>query len=152
MAPKYRHRGYRESDSENEGRDQNRPQPHQSLTREERIQRRSLRHAVDREANEVIRCHACGRGLHNLGTVGLDTRCPNCAAMLHCCRTCQHFNTAARWQCSAEIEQQVNAKNDANACPQYGPRLVLDSTGRRPAAPGRASNDPRSQFDNLFKR
>ena len=147
MSPKYRHRGYR--DSEREERD--RPKaPVNNLTPEERIQRRSLRHAIDREANEILRCHNCGRTLQNLGTITEKTACPHCNAALHCCRTCRHFDTAARHQCRAEIVEPVGDKNKANRCPEYQARLVLDVTGRRSGTP--KSNDPRSAFENLFKR
>jgi len=148
MSPKYRHRGYR--DSEHEERDRPKAPAHQNLTREERIQRRSLRHAIDREAKEVVRCHNCGKALQNLGAITSETTCPNCSAPLHCCRTCRHFDTAARHQCRAEITEPVGDKNKANRCPEYQASLVLDVTGRRSSSA--KANDPRSAFENLFKR
>ena len=148
MSPKYRHRGYRDSDREE--RERPRAPANKNLTQEERIQRRSLRHAIDREANEILRCHNCGRALQNLETISAETACPHCNAPLHCCRTCRHFDTAAPRQCRAEIVESVGDKNKANRCPKYEARRVLDATGRRSSTPN--SNDPRSAFDNLFKR
>lgn len=148
MSRKYRHRGYRDSEREDRGRPKG--QPRKDLTSEERIQRRSLRHAIDREAREVVRCHNCGRSVESSGAITADTGCPHCNAPLHCCRTCRNFDTAARHQCTVEISEPVGDKNKANGCPEYRPRLVLDSTGRRSGS-GK-SGDPRSQFDNLFKR
>lgn len=148
MSPKYRHRGYRDSESKDE-REHKRP-PKKNLTTEEKIQRRSMRHAIDREAHEVVRCHVCGRGAQDFDTIGFTTSCPSCDAPLHCCRTCRNFDTAARWECRAEINEAVGDKNKANQCALYAPRLVLDATGRRSKAS--KSNDPKSQFESLFKR
>jgi hypothetical protein len=148
MDRKYRQRGY--MDSKSESRDRKKPPPRESLTTEERIQKRSLRHAIDREAKEVVRCHNCGRAVEAFGTIEAETQCPHCRTPLHCCRTCTHFDSAARWQCRAEIAEAVGDKNKANQCAEYHPRLVLDVTGRRSGTP--KSNDPKSQFENLFKR
>jgi hypothetical protein len=81
-----------------------------------------------------------------------DAACPHCNAALHCCRTCAHFDSQARWQCRAEIEEAVGDKNKANHCGQYRPLLVLDVTGRRSGSGSSKSSDPRAQFDSLFKR
>ena len=151
MNRKYRQRGYQDDGNDRER--QQAPQQRKPLTTEERIQRKSMRHAIDREAREVLRCHVCGRGTSDFGRVVEDTVCPHCNAALHCCRTCRHFDSAARWQCKAEIDQAVSDKNKANACTRYESRLVLDVTGRRSSPSGGGkSSDPRSQFENLFKR
>jgi hypothetical protein len=148
MSRKYRQPGYQ--DSESEGRERPKSAPRKSLTKEERIQKRSLRHAIDREAKEVVRCHNCGRNVESFGAISAETACPHCNAPLHCCRTCVHFDSASRWQCRAEIDEPVDAKSKANDCTEYRARLVLDVTGRRSSTP--QSNDPKAQFENLFKR
>lgn len=149
MSQKYRHHGYQDSEHEQQ-RDRPKAPPSQNLTPEERIQRRSLRRATTREANEVVRCHNCGKNVQSIGAILADSTCPHCNIPLHCCRTCTHFDTAARWQCRAEINEQVQAKSAKNQCAQYQPRLVLDSTGRRSNTP--QGQDPRAQFESLFKR
>jgi hypothetical protein len=152
MDRKYRQRGYMDGDGQDERSRSNAP-ARKPLTAEERIQRKSLRHAIDREAREVLRCHACGKGISDFGTIGVSSVCPFCDAALHCCRNCSNFDSAARWECRAEIPQPVGDKNKANDCAAYAPRLVLDATGRRSApAGGGKSGDPRSQFESLFKR
>lgn len=148
MSRKYRHQGYQDSDRDDDRRGRSQ-RPRTELTKEERIQRRSLRHAINRDAREVVRCHVCGRSVDS-AAISLDTCCPHCRAPLHCCRTCSQFDTSARWQCRAEINAPVNDKNKANQCAKYTARLVLDSTGRRTTAP--SADNPRAQFDNLFKR
>ena len=150
MGRKYRHQGYQDADRDDDrGKRERSGPPRSELTREERIQKKSLRHAIDRQANEVVRCHNCGRS--GDGSIGLDTRCSHCATPLHCCRACKHFDSGARHQCRAPIETPIGDKNKANQCGRYAPRLVLDVTGRRSTGSG-GSNDPRSQFENLFKR
>ena len=144
---KYRQRGYRESEREQE----QKPRPAAtSLSPEERAQQRSLRHAIQREANEVVRCHNCGRGVEAFGAIGPETSCPNCAAPIHCCRACRNFDSAARWECRAAIPERVADKGKANSCTFFEARLVLDSTGKRTGTA--SSNDPKSAFENLFRR
>jgi hypothetical protein len=150
MSRKYRHQGYQDSDRDDDRRRGKAP-PREKLTEEERIQRRSLRHAIDREAKEVVRCPNCGRNAHDFGGITTTTTCPHCGAPLHCCRTCVHFDSAARWQCKANIPAPVGDKNKANDCALYEASLVLDVTGRRTTGT-RGGDDPRSQFDSLFKR
>jgi hypothetical protein len=153
MNRKYRQRGYQEGDRDDDRSKRSAPQRKQ-LSPEERLHRKGMRHAIDRDAREVLRCHVCGRGISEFGTIGVTSACPHCEAALHCCRTCAHFDSAARWQCRAEIDEPVSDKNKANRCSAYAPRLVLDSTGRRTSAPSGAKGggDPRSQFEDLFKR
>lgn len=148
MTMKYRQRGYRDSERVDERR--HKPPPSKPLTPEEKAQQRALRHAVAREANEVVRCHNCGRNIHNVGAITPDTLCPHCNAPLHCCRACLHFDTSVRWECRAAIPERVPDKGKTNTCALFEPRLVLDATGKRTGAP--ASNDPKSLFENLFKR
>jgi hypothetical protein len=150
MAMKYRQQGYRDSDFDD---DKERRKPQQRtrpLTPEEKAQRRGLRHATDREANEVVRCPTCGRNIQSMGVITRETFCPHCNSAIHCCRACVHFDSGARWQCRAEITDQVTDKSSTNSCPRYEARLVLDATGRRSGSP--QGNDPKSTFDSLFKR
>lgn len=158
MDRKYRQQGYQDSNRDDDRARSDRPAPRREMSPEERIQKKSLRHAIDREANEVVRCHNCGRNRDNAGAIAFDTRCNHCAAALHCCRTCRNFDSGARFQCRVPIEAAVGDKNRANSCDKYAARLVLDVTGRRSSGGsnggtrGGAGGDPRSQFENLFKR
>jgi hypothetical protein len=152
MSQKYRHRGYQDSDSRDERETRRSPRQHEQLTMEEKIQRRSIRKATDRNANEVVRCHACGRNVQDYAPITAQSTCPNCSVPLRCCRACAHFDSAARWQCRTDIEKAVGDKNAVNACVSYAPRLVLDFTGRRSSGSGGSkSNDPRSKFEDLFR-
>jgi hypothetical protein len=148
MAMKYRQRGYR--DSERENRPSRKPPPSKPPTPEERAQQRSLRHAIDRESNEVVRCPDCGRNIPAFGAITRESACPYCNAALRCCRACRHFDTSTRWECRAPIPARVAEKGKANDCALFEARLVLDATGRRTGTP--SSNDPKSAFENLFKK
>lgn len=150
MSRKYRQRGYMESDREERDRRKPPPKPPQKpLTPEDKAQRRGTRHAMDRDAQEVVRCPNCGANVRSSGQIESDTRCPKCRAALHCCRACQQFDSGARWECRAEITVRVSDKLAANDCEHFTPRKVLDSTGKRVEA--RTSNDPRSRFEDLFR-
>ena len=149
MDRKYGHKGYQESSRDD--RDRKHGPPTTPLTPEEKAQQRSLRHAVQREANEVMRCPNCGKNVAASGAVSSETRCPHCGSSLHACRACQHFDSSARWGCRAPIAAPVADKSKANACASFAARLVLDTTGKRTGTSG-SSNDPKSQFENLFKR
>jgi len=152
MNRKYRHSGYQDSDRDDD-RPSRRSPPRTDLTQEEKIQRKSLRHAIDRDAREVVRCHSCGLNVPGMTAITHEATCPHCSVPLHCCRGCLEFDTAARWQCRAKIRGPVGDKNQPNECSEFRPRFVLDSTGRRSTRGGRnGSNDPRSQFENLFRR
>jgi len=148
MSAKYRHRGYQ--DSGDDDRERPRAPRRQELTTEERIQKKSMRHAIDRGANAVVRCPTCGGNAPQLDEIAPETNCPNCSAPLHCCRACKHFSSEARWQCTAAITKAISNKNDGNSCPFYRPTMVLDSTGRRTRSSG-GKEDAKSKFDDLFK-
>jgi len=150
MNRKYRQQGYQDSPRES-SRERPRTPPAAPLSPEERAQLRASRHAVQREANEVMRCPNCGRNVVAFGAVGFESLCPHCAAPLHACRACRHFDTSARWECRAPIAASVPEKSKANTCTHFEARLVLDATGKRTGTAASGS-DPKSQFENLFKR
>lgn len=146
MSRKYGQRGYMESEREERS---SKPRPRKELSAEERLHRKGMRHAVDRDAHEVVRCHNCGRNADNQGPITFESRCTSCSAPLRCCRTCTSFDTAARWQCRAPIEAAVGDKNKPNRCSHYSARRVLDVTGKRTGR--KQPTSARSQFDDLFK-
>lgn len=151
MDRKYRQQGY--MDGGGDDRDRRKPPPRRPLTPEEKAQLRSLRHATDREAQEVLRCPDCGRNIQQFGAVGHETTCPYCSAPLHTCRACRHFDSGARWECRAPIAERIAEKGKANRCELYEARIVLDATGKRQNSPGtQRSSDPKAAFDSLFKK
>ena len=91
--------------------------------------------------------------------------CPKCAAALHCCKQCSHFDTSTRFQCLKPITVRVALKDQANECALFSPRVTVarDAAPQSqssmmsppktamPAAP-RSAQDARAAFDNLFKK
>jgi len=152
MSRKYRHNGYMDSDRRDDRDPERRKPPPRTkpLTPEDRAQLRGVRHATQREANEVVRCPTCGANVQAVGAIAQETHCPQCSQPLHCCRACRHFDSAARWECRADIKERVGDKLKLNTCDLYSARLVLDATGKRVNAP--SPDDPKARFDSLFKR
>lgn len=104
------------------------------------------------------RCYNCSVTL----PTGTDFKgtCPKCNAALHCCKQCAHFEPSTRFQCLKPIPARIAAKDQANECELFSPRVTV----ARDAAPGgiaaprtaiatpRTPNDARAAFDNLFKK
>ena len=143
---KYRQRGYRNDEYDQERREQQRTERPPDLGNRE--QTRSLRHAIDRETIIVTRCGKCG---HQVPSSQLDidraTTCASCGTPLHSCRHCKQFDPDARFQCREEIDARIVDKWAANECALFKPVQSLDATGRR----ANTTEDARSAFHDLFK-
>jgi hypothetical protein len=53
------------------------------------------------------------------------------------------------------VPARVPDKAAENSCPEFSAQLILDATGKRTTptgGPGSRGNDPKSLFENLFKR
>jgi hypothetical protein len=89
-------------------------------------------------------------------------KCPKCAAALHCCKQCAHFEPSTRFQCLKPIPVRIAAKDQANECELFKPRVTVardaapSNNNHHPVAappqPQRSPNDARAAFDNLFKK
>lgn len=53
---------------------------------------------------------------------GRRAECPACAAELHVCRMCRHYDTAKAKQCREPVAEPVNDKTRANFCDWFQPR------------------------------
>lgn len=85
--------------------------------------------------------------------------CPKCNAALHCCKQCAHFEPSTRFQCLKPIPVRIAAKDQANTCELFKPRVTVardaTATGQSAApviAEPRSPSDARAAFDNLFKK
>jgi len=95
----------------------------------------------------VSRCAQCGTLLPT--TVGPIGQCPQCAAELHACKQCAHFDPASRFECSQSITERLAQKDAHNDC-QY---FELRTTVEREVSPGGVRpEDARRAFENLFKK
>jgi hypothetical protein len=94
---------------------------------------------------EVFRCKGCGEKADP--EFLSDAVCKRCAAALHACAQCRHFDTAALRQCRQAVPAVISSKTARNDCSFFEPILVADLTGSK------ASDTPdqsRSAFDKLF--
>lgn len=143
---KYRQRGYRDDEHDEDRREQRRAERPPDLGNRE--QTRSLRHAIDRETVIVTRCAKCG---HQVPASELEvdhtTTCAKCGTSMHSCRHCKHFDPGERFQCREKIEVRIADKGAANECVLFKPVQALDATGRR----ANSAEDARSAFHDLFK-
>jgi hypothetical protein len=109
------------------------------------------------QAVTAARCFNCATQLPN-GVVWTGN-CPKCSAPLHCCKQCAHFEPSTRFQCLKPIPVRIPAKDKANECSSFAPRVTVARDGASPPAPAappvEASTSPdaaRSAFDKLFKK
>src|SRR5262245_52319746 len=97
--------------------------------------------------HSVSRCAACGAVLP-VATSSLE-QCPNCAAALHACRQCAHFDAGRRFECAEPIAERVADKNAANGCVSFALRVTVEQD----ASPDSTRpSDIRRAFDNLFRK
>lgn len=109
------------------------------------------------------RCFKCSATL----PADLDFKgtCPKCAAALHCCKQCVHFDSSTRFQCTKPIPVRIPIKDQVNECVLFAPAVtvardavsnngsnvqqrVVDQTIQTP----RSASDARAAFDSLFKK
>ncbi len=111
----------------------------------------------------AARCFSCSTLLPP-GTDFTST-CLKCAAQLHCCKQCSHFEPSTRFQCVKPILVRIPSKDQKNECLLFTPRVTVarDTTnsgggGSRSAmdsimaAPPRNASDAKSAFERLFKK
>lgn len=110
------------------------------------------------------RCYNCANTL--LPGVDFGTQCPKCAAQLHCCKQCSHFEPSTRFQCMKPIPVRIAVKDAQNECTLFSPRVTVarevsnSSTGNGGRVPLPAMNvpaptnarDARDAFESLFRK
>jgi hypothetical protein len=155
---KYRQHGYQDSDRPSSGFKPDRPK--QSGPR---LPVDVTGPKLPRLVQSVVasRCYSCAVALPT--NVDFKGACPKCGAALHCCKQCVHFDSSTRFQCLKPVPVRIPAKDQANTCDLFSPRVtvardaspssnvtrVLETSGM--PAP-RNANDARAAFDSLFKK
>src|SRR2546423_12546483 len=153
---KYRQPGYMSSDRDSRPRNDDRPKqngPRPPLD----ITGPRLPRLV--QAVTASRCYSCSTQL----ATGADfvTTCPKCAAALHCCKQCAHFEPSTRFQCLKPIPVRIPIKDQANECPLFSPRVTVARDAApvsQPVIPAaqapepRNATDARAAFDSLFRK
>lgn len=136
---KYRHRGYMDSD-----REEQRPKP-QTGPRSAPPDREGPRSPRMMAFGETVKCSACGAKAPPNITVA--SSCPKCNADLHTCRQCNYFDPSARFECRRSIAAKIVNKNARNTCELFAPRTVVE----RETSSG-PPTDARQAFAKLFKK
>jgi hypothetical protein len=139
-APKYRQRGYKDSERSEPAQRGGAPQG----PREKKEGPRGRGLGAPDET--VFRCGACGARQLS-ADVAPDAVCGKCGEPLHTCRNCQHFDTSTRWECRQTIPARIAKKSAANDCALFAAKTVQEFAKDR----DRPRDDPRAAFDALFK-
>src|SRR3989454_2155630 len=156
---KYRQRGYM---------DTNRPEHKPERNGDERPRQPGPRPPIDVtgprlprlvQAVTASRCFNCTTQLPP-GT-NFSGNCPKCGAALHCCKQCAHFEPSTRFQCLKPIPVRIAAKDQANECELFKPRVTVARDAApisQPVIPAaqapepRNATDARAAFDSLFRK
>lgn len=128
----YRQRGYREHEKERPG----------TPKEPSRSGAPAMLHT-----RTVSRCGDCGTPLPPL-TDSLS-QCPKCRAALHSCRQCAHFDPGRRFECAQPVPERISDKGARNACTFYSLHVTVE---RETSSGSSRPEDPRRDFDNLFKK
>jgi hypothetical protein len=117
------------------------------------------------QAVTAARCYNCSTTLP--GDIDFSGSCPKCAAALHCCKQCVHFEPSTRFQCLKPIPVRIAGKDLANECGLFSSRVTVAreststqsqngvSRGPQPGLntpPPRNASDARDAFDRLFRK
>jgi hypothetical protein len=106
-----------------------------------------------------IRCLKCGEMWEVDGRIGFRDECPECAAYIHTCTHCGHYDAATR-SCRLPNTEQVHDREGQNFCEEFafGSGGSVHPSGPGRAAPGPApadkppsAEDARRKFDRLFR-
>ena len=140
---KYRQRGYRDEPRE--------PRSEQRPAAKKEYAPRGQPPTAPKTFNmpgfrEVVRCRGCGNELTIAAAWAPDGRCARCAADLHACAQCLHFDTGAPFECQQQIPARVSPKDTRNTCTVFEPRTTVERETKS-APPASA----RQAFDDLFK-
>jgi len=110
----------------------------------------------------AARCFNCSTTLQQ--DIDWKGKCPKCAAALHCCKQCAHFEPSTRFQCLKPVPVRIPVKDQANECELFNPRVTVardaapaanNNNNHHSSAPvqaPRSPNDARAAFDSLFKK
>jgi len=107
-----------------------------------------------------IRCLKCGETWEISGRLGFRDECPECAAYIHTCTHCAHYEGATR-ACRLPNTEEVHDREGQNFCEEFefgpgtpaAPGTVLPQVplpGPSVAKPS-SPEDARQKFNRLFR-
>jgi hypothetical protein len=137
MDRKYKQRGYMSEEKEQ------RPRPAPAQKTDVRAPRMPA-------FREVTRCSLCGTPIRlELDGISESSQCPKCNSDLRTCKNCLNFDPGARFQCRKPVTQRIAKKDVRNSCELFEPRKTVE---RETTTATVDTRDPRSAFDQLFKK
>ena len=74
-----------------------------------------------------IRCHDCGALEQVQDFLTFRAECPKCAADLHVCLACKHYDQYAADECRVDEAEYVARKDRRNLCEYFKPLPVGDA-------------------------
>lgn len=148
---KYRQRGYQDDDRDRQRTGQGgspAPGARPAHSGEPRGRVREPRAPNMPGFREVVRCARCGNELTVATASSPTAQCSRCAADLHTCAQCVHFDPGARFECMQPVPARIAPKDARNTCDLFEPRTTLERETRS-ATSGPTS--AKKAFDDLFK-
>ena len=95
---------------------------------------------------ESLACYRCGASLDKLSLpIGRRDECPSCAAHLHVCRMCVHFDANVPAQCREDDAEEVFEKEKVNFCEWFVPNANAFDPER-----ARQANSAKDELAALF--
>ena len=87
----------------------------------------------------IVRCQKCGADWEVKGQIGVRDECPECAAYVHTCVACRHYDPGLK-DCRLTTTEPVRDRAGQNFCEEfeYGREAAAD----RPAGPARPAEGP----------
>lgn len=92
-------------------------------------------------------CHHCKQEIKLEGPVSRADECPHCAADIHCCLNCLHYDPSMSNRCREPQAEWVSDREKGNFCDFFTPNKSAAAGGF--AKPGASARDA---FDSLFKK
>ena len=105
------------------------------------------------------RCPKCGAEWEIKGPIGFREECPECAAFLHTCANCAHYDGPTKG-CRIPTTESVRDREETNFCEEFefgpgtaGPPAAGGSTGPagKPADRPLSAAEARKRFEDLFR-
>ncbi len=100
-----------------------------------------------------IRCRKCGAEWEHRDRIGVRDDCPECAAYLHACVNCGHYD-ARLSACRLSTTEPVADRAGQNFCEEFVYGEVPEPSEGEAAAPKASRSSPedaRRRFEDLFR-
>jgi len=99
-----------------------------------------------------IRCTKCSADWEIKGRVGCRDECPECAAYVHTCTNCAHYDAATKG-CRLPMTEEVHDRQGQNFCEefQFGPNTPAGAPSQAGPPKPVPPEDARKRFENLFR-